>query len=121
MQNTDDISSRIWSTSDQSQWEEILQKFSLQFGMKPDLQAMLFLIGIQELGQGSRKYSKNEKQDLMHIATCRLLSPLGYYELEGVDQDGWPHWKRKNKLPPLNLLQQEQLLKQAIIEYVGTQ
>ncbi len=60
---------------------------------KPDLKVLLFLIGVQELGQGPRKFSKRQKEELMHIANCRLFSELGFYELEGLDQDGWPHWK----------------------------
>ena len=64
------------------------------------------------------KYSKDEKQDLMHIAVCKLMSQFGYYELEGLDQEGWPHWKLVKKLPPLTLKEQDLLLKQAVIEYL---
>ena len=60
------------------EWNDLVDRLTDQFGMEPDLQSILFLIGIQELGQGSRKFSKDEKQDLMHIATCRLLSYFGY-------------------------------------------
>ena len=63
------------------------------------MDAILFLIGVQELGQGFRPFSKEEKQDLMHIAICKVLSFSGFYELEGVDEDGWPHWKMMKKLP----------------------
>ena len=98
-------------------WEVLITKLEKQFGEKPDLQTILFLIGVQELGKGYQKFSKHEKQDLMHIATCRLLSQWGYYELEGLDQDGWPHWISKSKLPHLTLFQQEQLLRQSVIEY----
>ena len=71
----------------------------------------------QELGRGVQKYSKDEKQDLMHIATCRLLSIYGYYELKGTDDEGWPHWEMKLKLPKMSLGEQDYLLKQAAIEY----
>ena len=60
----------------------------------PDLNAVLFLIGIQELGQISANYTKEEKQDLMHIAVCRLMSQDGIYEFTGLDSDGWPHWSQ---------------------------
>jgi hypothetical protein len=30
----------------------------------------------------------------MHIAVCTLLMPSGYYELEGKDSDGWPHFRQ---------------------------
>ena len=98
-------------------WKLLTEKLSEQFGEAPDLQTVLFLIGVQELGRGYQKFSKEEKQDLMHIATCALLSQFGYYELEGVDDEGWPHWKPLSKLPPLKLGHQEQLLTQAALDY----
>ena len=87
-------------------------------GKRPaDLNAVLFLIGVQELGRGNQDFSKEEKQDLMHIAVCKVLSFSGYYELEGLDEDGWPHWKKSKDLPHFDLLDQEKLLKMHIIEY----
>jgi len=100
-----------------SSWNELTERISTEFGIDPDVQGVLFLIGIQELGQGRREFSKDEKQDLMHIATCRLLSIYGYYELDGSDDQGWPHWKQLSKLPALTLKEQDMLLKQAILEY----
>ena len=107
----------IFITDLKNQWHELLEQLTEQFGEKPDLQIIIFLIGVQELGQGHKKFSKDEKEDLMHIATCRLLSTYGYYELEGLDEDGWPHWKLKSKLPPLTLKEQDVLLKQSVLEY----
>jgi hypothetical protein len=98
-------------------WDSLLKKLGDQYGEEPDLQVVLFLIGVQELGKGPMKFSKDEKQDLMHIAVCRLLSTFGYYELKGLDQDGWPHWELLNNLPPLSLKEQDLLLKQAAIDY----
>jgi hypothetical protein len=83
----------------------------------PDIKVMLFLIGVQELGKGPRKFSKRQKEELMHIANCRLFSELGFYELEGVDQDGWPHWKRLKPIPAYTLLEQELLMKSLIVNY----
>ena len=45
-----------------------------RFGKKPDLEAILFLIGMQEYGQLKDKFTKEQKQDLMHVAVCLLLS-----------------------------------------------
>lgn len=78
---------------------------------------MLFLIGVQELGSGRRTFSKEEKQDLMHIAICKVLSYAGFYELEGLDKEGWPHWKQIKPLPHFDLMEQEKLLKMQVIEY----
>jgi len=87
-------------------------------GKRPaDIGAVLYLIGIQELGAGIKDFSKEEKQDLMHIAICKVLSYSGYYSLEGRDEEGWPHWKLMKDLPGFDLLEQETLIKTHIIEY----
>lgn len=99
-------------------WVAALSHIGQQLGKRPkDLNAVLFLIGIQELGQGVRNFSKEEKQDLMHIAICKLLSYSGFYELNGLDQQGWPHWVRLKELPHFDLLEQEKLLKMHALEY----
>lgn len=99
------------------EWTFLTKRLETQFGEAPDLQAILFLIGVQELGKGPSNFSKDQKQDLMHIATCRLLSSYGYYELDGLDEDGWPHWKRIGKLPVLTLKEQDLVLKRAVLDY----
>ncbi|MEM6642796.1 MAG: hypothetical protein AAF616_07430 [Bacteroidota bacterium] len=99
-------------------WTLLLSKIKATTGKRPkDLNAVLFLIGIQELGQGPRSFSKEEKQDIMHIAICKVLSLAGYYKLESLDQDGWPHWVAQKKLPKFDLLEQEKLLKLQILQY----
>jgi hypothetical protein len=99
-------------------WQELLNELEKNFGKKPkDLNAVLFIIGVQELGKGAKNFSKEEKQDLMHIAICKVLSLADYYELEGIDNAGWPHWKLIKKLPHFDLLEQEKLLKMLVIEY----
>lgn len=100
------------------QWAALLNLLESSIGKKPkDLNAVLFLVGVQELGKGQKVFSKEEKQDLMHIGICKVLSLSGYYELEGQDQDGWPHWKMIKKLPHFDLLEQEKLLKMHVLEY----
>ena len=100
-------------------WEKLVEYVSKEFGEGDtlDLQAILFLIGIQELGKGYRAFSKQEKMDLLHIAICRLLSNYGYYEFEGRDKDGWPHYQTNEKLPPLKPGEQSILMKEAAILY----
>ena len=83
----------------------------------PDLQAILYLIGIQELGFLKERYTKEEKQDLMHIAVCKLLSFEGYYEFAGRDEDGWPHYNQVRQLPKNDVEAQERLLKSMTIVY----
>jgi len=99
------------------QWNRLLEKLSEITGRKPDMNAILFLIGVQELGKGKLNFTKEQKQDLMHIATCKLLSMAGIYELEFSDQDGWPHWKQIKPLPKLDLYEQEKFLKIQALEY----
>lgn len=97
---------------------KVKQRVYRQFQKNPDVDALLFLIGIRELGAlPNRKFTKEQKQDLMHIAVCRLFGDLGYYELEGQDQEGWPHWIAVKALPKMDLDAQEYLLKQQIIRY----
>jgi hypothetical protein len=99
-------------------WNELSIRISKEFDTEtPDVKVMLFLIGVQELGKGPRKFSKRQKEELMHIATCRLLSEMGFYELEGLDQDGWPHWKQAKPIPAYTVMEQENLIKQLIIHY----
>ena len=45
------------------------------------------------------------------------MSEMGFYELEGLDQDGWPHWKAAKSIPAYTTLEQEFLLKKLIIHY----
>ncbi len=100
------------------QWHWLVQEIEARFGKRPkDLNGVLFLIGVQELGKGHRFFSKEEKQDLMHIGICKVLSLSGYYQLLGTDQDGWPHWQLVKKLPHFDLLEQEKLLKMHVLEY----
>jgi len=103
-------------------WATLLSDIQQMIGKQPkDLNAVLFLIGVQELGKGKAVFSKEEKQDLMHIGICKVLSLSGYYLLEGVDKDGWPHWKLVKKLPHFDLLEQDKLLKMHVIEYFETE
>lgn len=83
----------------------------------PDLNAVLYLVGIQELGRWKSKFTKEEKQDLMHIAACRLLATDGFYEFKGRDEDGWPHWEPVRPFKVKGVQDQESYLKLKIIEY----
>lgn len=99
------------------EWRAVVNRIEAQFGEDVDLQAIMYLIGVQELGQGFRNFKKDEKVDLMHIAICTVLEPYGYYKFIGSDADGWPHFERTSSLPPLDSEQQELLVKRAVIQY----
>jgi len=83
----------------------------------PNLNNILFLIGIQELGRFDDKFSKEEKQDLMHVAVCTLLEPDGYFKFKGRDADGWPHFDPLRQVDIEGVASQEELLKVKVIEY----
>lgn len=100
-----------------ARWSKLVEKLNLQFGSDLDLNGILFLIGVQELGKGYVNLGKDEKLDVMHIATCRVLVRYGYYELEHIDADGWPHYFNKKKLPRLSPGQQNVFMKTAILDY----
>ncbi len=101
----------------QQRWWDLEAKMVKRFGKKPDLETILFLIGIQEFGQVKDKFTKEQKQDLMHVAVCSLLSNSGYYELEGKDADGWPHFRQLKAMPDMNTFEQENFLKDHILLY----
>jgi len=105
----------------QQRWWNLEAKLVERFGKKPDMEAILFLIGIQEFGQVREKYTKEQKQDLMHVAVCSLLSQSGYYELEGKDSDGWPHFKQLKPMPDMNAIEQENFLKDHVLLYFENQ
>lgn len=100
-------------------WGELVTFLSNRFadGDTLDLDAIIYLVGVQELGQMQRKFKKDEKLNLMHIAICRLLEPFGYYEFEFFDEEGWPHYKILEELPPLKAGEQSVLMKDAIVQY----
>lgn len=101
----------------ESEWTKLTKMLEEKFEMDLDLQSILFLVGVQELGQGYKKFKKNEKMDLMHIAICTILEPYGYYVYAGNDKDGWPHYDVKEEMPVLKPAEQEQLMRTAVLEY----
>lgn len=102
-----------------ARWDQVVHNISEQFGDGEtlDLEAIIYLIGVQELGQIKKKYKKDDKVNLMHIAICRLLEPFGYYEFTHFDKDGWPHYNMLQELPNLKAGEQSVLMKEAIVQY----
>lgn len=98
-------------------WQTLTLDLQEKFQMPVDVDSILFLIGVQELGKGAQNFKKEDKTNLMHIAVCTLLEPYGYYEYEGDDKDGWPHFREIKKLPYLKAEEQQIFIKKAILEY----
>lgn len=101
----------------QQRWWTLEAKLVERFGKKPDMETVLFLIGIQETGMVKTNITKEQKQDLMHVAVCTLLSKSGYYQLDKYDKDGWPHFTQLKELPSHSLIEQENFLKDHILLY----
>jgi hypothetical protein len=101
----------------QVRWWNLEAKLVERFGKKPDMESILFLIGVQELGKPTQNFTKEQKQDLMHIAVCTVLLPSGFYEYEGRDSEGWPHFRQLKSMPEMNAFEQENFLKDHILLY----
>jgi hypothetical protein len=101
-------------------WERVLAFFKEKFtgGAEPDLFVMLFIIGVQELGQGTRRYTKDEKIALMHVGLCSLLAGTEYCIFLGTDSEGWPQFEQKKSLPVVG---REELIRRAIVDYFRRQ
>lgn len=98
-------------------WYKVRNRVKEEFGQRPDLNAILFIIGMNEVGVVKEVWEKEEKLNLMHVAVCRLLSSEGYYNLVETDTEGWPHYEAVKGIPPLSMKEQEELLKQKVVEY----
>ena len=116
------INSMQKTNSLKAKWELLVDKLTHQFadGDELNIDGIIYLIGVQELGQNHREFKKDEKLNLMHIAICKLLEPYGYYEFDYFDSDGWPHYKTVTALPNLKPGEQTVLMKEAIINYFET-
>lgn len=100
-----------------SDWEILKKRLGERFGGEMDFDGILFMIGLNELGKPHKKYKKDQKLEIMHVAICTLLEPFGFYEFVGKDEEGWPHWNLKENLPFLDAKQQNKLIIDAIIDY----
>jgi hypothetical protein len=98
-------------------WEKVKEVLKTRFGKDSDVKSVLFIIGLRELGKNKKKFTKEEKQDLMNLAVCKILSPEGYFEVSHLDGDGWPVWKQAKPLPTMNNKEQENFIKEHIIMY----
>lgn len=101
----------------QEDWFAVRRLVKKRFEKRPDINAILFLIGMNEVGFVKEVWEKEEKQDLMHVALCTLFENEGFYKKTHTDEDGWPHFDNLKGLPSIHLKKQEGLLKEKIIMY----
>ncbi|CAI8241706.1 MAG: Uncharacterised protein [Flavobacteriaceae bacterium] len=100
-------------------WEKLVAVLSDRFsdGEALDVEGILYLVGLQELGQVHRKMKKDDNVNLIHIGICAVLEPFGYYRFDYIDDEGWPHFELLEELPPLKPGEQSVLMKEALVSY----
>jgi len=103
----------------EKRWGELIVRLEKQFDDEMSLKGILYLIGVQELNFGVKRFGKEEKIDILHVATCKLLSNYGYYKFDSIDKDGWPHYIELKALKNLSEKGQQNLIKKAIISYLN--
>ena len=99
-------------------WSDLVSTLEKKFNDRISLKGILYLIGIQELNMGPKTFDRGEKADVLHVAVCKVLAPLGYYKFDRIDEEGWPHWTEIKALKSLDEKKQERLMKKAIINYL---
>ncbi len=98
-----------------AQWEAVQRWLASRFGRDAvGIEAMLFLIGLQQTGQGYKpKMEKEDKQDVIMEGTWAAFEKIGLYAR--APQTG--EWVRTTSLPELDLGGQEKLLRVALVRY----
>ena len=100
-------------------WDRLLTVLSERFsdGESLDVEGVLYLVGLQELGQIHQKMKKDDNVNLIHIGICTVLEPYGYYRFDFYDEEGWLHFELLEALPPLKPGEQSILMKEALVAY----
>lgn len=102
-----------------SRWEALVEVLTDQFSDTEamDIEGILYLVGLQELGQIHKRFKKDDNINLIHIGICTVLEPYGFYRFAFYDDDGWPHFELVEALPELKAGEQSLLMKTAIVDY----
>lgn len=100
-------------------WDRLISILNERFsdGETIDVEGVLYLVGLQELGQIHQKMKKDDNINLIHIGICTVLEPYGYYRFDFYDEEGWPHFELLEALPNLKPGEQSILIKEALVGY----
>jgi hypothetical protein len=98
-------------------WDNVLQFMQQRFDKEADVKSVLFIIGLREYGHKKKKFTKEDKQDLMNLALCTILTDEGYFSVSHLDAEGWPVWKQSKALPTMSAKEQEDFIKDHIVTY----
>ncbi len=118
----DDLIHRYLQTDDaelDAHWQRLQGWLQQRLGRKrPGIEAILFLIGIQERGHGYEPdLAREAKQDLIMEGTYHAFAALDVYRRVGMEANGAWIWERMLTLPKLSVEEQEKLLRLAIVRY----
>ena len=102
-----------------ARWDNLILDLEAKFDDEMSLKGILYLIGVQELNMGVKRFSREEKIDVLHVAVCKILTPFGFYKFDKVDEDGWPHWIELKPLKSLDKKEQEMLMKKGVLNYLN--
>ncbi|MEZ4907871.1 MAG: hypothetical protein R2771_09610 [Saprospiraceae bacterium] len=110
------------------QWEIDFNWLKIQHFIKdnfktnslPKLDTVLFIVGLQELGQLKENFTHEEKLGIATLGTMTVLSLNGYFKTIGMDEDGWPEWEEIKPYEPLDDTSRTNELKELIIKYFET-
>ena len=96
-------------------WERVLSWLSRRFGPVESLEAVLFIVGLQESGRGYEpQLTKEQKQELIMEGTYAALAEVGVCERTS-DEDGHAMWSRRIDTRRLTSDEQATLLRIGLV------
>ena len=100
-------------------WTKLQLWTKQRFGKKADMEAILFLVGIQELGHGlPPDLDKTNKEQIVVEGAYCVLETLGYYDRVGIERNGHWIWEPITNLPQdIDKKAEENLLRHAVLRY----
>jgi hypothetical protein len=100
-------------------WLKVQHFIKDKFGISvlPNLDTVLFLIGIQEIGKINTDYSKEDKLGITTLGMCVVLSQDGYFKQDGFDKSGWPIWKELKPFTPKDDIEEQNIFKNLVLLY----
>jgi len=99
-------------------WDNLIDDMESRFGRKPDIEALLFLIGVQSVGRGYEPdLPKERKQSLIMEGSYLAFETLDVYARVGMERNGFFIWEKIVDLPKLSVDDQEKLLRIGILNY----
>jgi len=96
---------------------EFERVFRARYGVRPKLEGLLLLIGVDVLGYWPEGSDKAVKQDLITLGAWRLLEWKGYAVRRESDAKGWPQFELQGDLPYQTAEKETEFLEEAAMAY----